>query len=328
MGDSALRRLRDERSATLRSRSREWVLVEGHRLAIAALLLGVTYVAFLALASLDVVAFQNGATMTRLLGGTIAGVLSLITIVLAINQLVLNPELGNAGQTMERLSAARELQSEVEECGAVSVSPVEPIDFLAAIVAAIDSDVDAVAEAVPPGADDHDVVEGFLDHLREQTRRMDALLAETTFQDYDAILAAMHHETSWELFDVRRFWRDHADSLPPAAHDAFSDLLESLEAFQVAQNYFKTTYVQRELASVSRLLLFLGVPALFGVFTAGLIYGGPDGATIPEHLLAPVVAALIVVALSPLAVFAAYILRIATLIRRTPHVGPFTTERR
>lgn len=319
-------RLTEQRSRTEPRRIRQWLLVDGNRLALAGVILVGFYAVLVGLHRLGLIAFADPGAMTRIVGGTVAGVLSLITIVLAINQLIVNPELGHAGQTMDRLEGARSLKEQVESVEHIRASPVEPVDFLVTMVDNVDRNVAAVERtAVDADEATRTEVGAFVDHVGTQLERIDERFEDAQFDTYNEVLTAAHRETSWLLFVVRRFWREHGRDVPEETEAALDELLRSLELFQVAQNYFKTTYVQRELATLSRLVLFASMPAVTAAYLTGMVYAGADGFTISTAARSWVVPALLTVALSPLAIFSTYILRVTTLVSETVHVGPFTT---
>lgn len=98
-----------------------------------------------------------------------------------------------------------------------------------------------------------------------------------------------------------------------------------LELFSVARTQFRTTYTQRVLARLSRELLYVGIPALVVVIVLGLIPTSP-GLLASEQARLVTVSALLSVAISPLAVLSAYLLRVAAVSERTIAVGPFVSR--
>ncbi|WP_135824080.1 hypothetical protein [Halorussus ruber] len=102
--------------------------------------------------------------------------------------------------------------------------------------------------------------------------------------------------------------------------------MSRLRQIDVARQYFKTLFMQSELASLSRILLSVGVPAEIVSTMMLVAAAGPSAQTfyggVPPLLLAATVA----VGFAPLAVLFAFVLRIATVAQRTAAITPFTTH--
>lgn len=84
--------------------------------------------------------------------------------------------------------------------------------------------------------------------------------------------------------------------------------------------------VERQLACLSRLLIYTGIPAVttavIGIFT----HRDVAGLTAPRPLLVVIAGAIIVTTLVPLVILGVYILHVATIARQTAAYGPFIPE--
>lgn len=106
------------------------------------------------------------------------------------------------------------------------------------------------------------------------------------------------------------------------------DIEDLLEDVYVTRLSFKTVYIQQELADLSIVLLYVGFAALVGGGFVILSLDRPVELTANRALLTAVVAGAATVALAPFAVLLWYVLRIATVARRTAaDFGPFTLQR-
>ena len=81
---------------------KRWLLLDGHRLHIAGLLAGAVFGAVVALQATGVLRPRDPTAVVRLPAALVGGTLPFITIVLAINQLVLSQELGWTAGLRER----------------------------------------------------------------------------------------------------------------------------------------------------------------------------------------------------------------------------------
>jgi hypothetical protein len=107
---------------------------------------------------------------------------------------------------------------------------------------------------------------------------------------------------------------------------AFERLTDVLQLFAPAREHFKTLYFQWELTDLSRGMLYTALPALVVSITA-LLYldqaSAAPGATLGVENVIWLLAAAASVAMLPFIVLLSYILRIATIAKRTLAMGPF-----
>ncbi|MEF8852244.1 MAG: hypothetical protein V5A44_02750 [Haloarculaceae archaeon] len=99
-----------------------------------------------------------------------------------------------------------------------------------------------------------------------------------------------------------------------------------LTFFGPAREHVKTLYFRWELVDLSRVILYAAVPAL--LVSIGMLLFGNDpsvvsGATLDIANLVWIVAGAVAVAVLPFALLVAYVLRIASVAKRTLAVGPF-----
>lgn len=135
----------------------------------------------------------------------------------------------------------------------------------------------------------------------------------------------LEYRDSRQLLKARRLQLGFQEALPDETQQALSNTIEALELFSIARMQFRTTYTQRVLARLSRQLLYVGLPALLAVMILGLL--GPSflvGVSKDAQII--LVSALFSVALVPLAVLSAYLLRVAVVSERTIAAGPFVSR--
>ena len=310
------------------ARARDWVLVDADRLAVAG---GVTvgvFVLFYGLGELGVVSFANDDSITRLAGGMIAGTFSLVTLVVSINQLILSREFSAADQSRTRLEGVIDFRSDVADAADVPAAPASPARLLELLLAIIGGRATALADAVA----DHDdelceEINRYTDTVEAHTERVTETLEGTAPGTYSAVSAAVGYDDAWQTYAARHLRGRYADSLSPEATNAIDDLIASLELFAVAREHFKTTYLQRELTRFSQLTIYAGVPAILSAMLIGFLYADVGGPSVSLTRLPVVVSALVAVVVSPLALLVSYILRTATVARRTASVGPMLPQK-
>ncbi|PCR89698.1 hypothetical protein [Natrinema ejinorense] len=312
----------------LLTRFHEWVLVKGNRLGVAGALSGLVLVLVIGLYELGVINFANPNSVTRVASGMIAGTFSLVTLVVSVNQLILSQEFAAAGKARDQLEEVIEFRQDVADAAAVPASPASPTRVLELIVESIHHDAAALADAVA----DHDeevreTVVRYTNGVQERTDRIEDRIEQSDFDTFTAVSAAITYDESWHLYVGTHLRGEDADALSPTATERLDELVDSLKLFSVAREQFKTTYLQRELTRFSQLTIYCGVPSILSAILVGLLYADVTGASVSAAVLPYVVSVLIVVVLTPFALLVSYILRTATVTRRTASVGPMVHQK-
>ena len=322
------------------SRVRIWLLMDANRHLVTGALLLVLFCVFVVLGILDPVGLRSAMGSSDPVETTFQGFLTAIitgvTLVVTINQLVLSQELGAVGDQRERMQGALDFRHDVEEVIEPSVSPAVPSAFLHAIVEATGERADALGDVADGslGADERERIHEFVDSVKENANAVSDRLEGAQFGTFEVVFAALDYNYSWKIYEARRL-RDEIEDTDDveAVEEAIDRVIESLELFGPAREHFKTLYFQWELIDLSRAVLYAAVPAL--VVATGMILFVDNPATFPGSTfgidnLVWIVSAAVTVAMVPFVLLLSYILRIATVTKRTLAIGPFVlreTER-
>ena len=311
----------------LHRRITQWLLLNGNRHAVAGLF---TFVSFFVLASLGfagIIRLDDQAAVRGIAGGFIPGLIAFLSIVLAINQLVLSQELGSAGEVRNRITQVREYRHDVEETANSGPSPVLPTGFLSFVIQTIEAKAAALEEGVDPETDPRvrEAIQEYSETVTAEARDARQSLEQVRPGRINALLPVLEYPDSQQLFRARRLQLDLQEELSQDTQRALSDVTEAIELFSVARVQFRTTYTQRVLARLSRQLQYVGLPALLVVLVLGLL--NPSSIfDLSEAPIVILVSALFAIALLPLAVLSAHLLRIAIISERTIAVGPFVSQ--
>lgn len=304
-----------------------WLLLEGDRRAVIAALLAGILLLLVGSGYAGVTTVDDPAAIRGIAGGMIPGLFTFLSIVLAINQLVLSQEYGSADEVRTRVQEIREFRQDVEDMTTTAPSPVVPTDFLSLVVQTVDAKAEALGKSVPPGLDTEarESIHALVDTIRTEARRANDEIDQRDQGRVNALLPVLQYSYATQLYEVRRLQNEYSDELPESTDRVLTDLIEVLELFSVARTHFRTTYTQRVLAQLSRMLLVVGVPALLAAVILHLL-AVPSGLLFLDRYRLVVVSVLLTVAFSPLAVLFAYLLRVATISERTIAVGPFVSR--
>lgn len=307
----------------LSDRVKVWLLLSGSRLAIAAGILLLVVGVFAGLIAADLIAVGPASSAATLFGsGLTSGVVTLITIALSINQLVISRVFGSPAELTERLDGTTELRRTVVAHAGEPSTPNDPAAFLSMIGRAIQDRAWALEDALAEGGwDPPEDLETCVRDIGEYGGNIDGKL-EDEASIVDVIGVVIGTAYAYNLTALRHHRNAHESSMPKVARREFDALEDLLESVAVARQFFKTLSLQEDFARLSRRVVYAGLLALGATISLTLIYRSAS-TTVPAPLRLPVVSIGIGVIVAPLAIFVAYILRSATIAERTVSVGPF-----
>src|SRR5699024_9494569 len=145
------------------------------------------------------------------------------------------------------------------------------------------------------------------------------------FGRYEVIKAALDFNYSIKIYRARKLRDDFADSLTDEMDDTLDDVIEILQFFGPAREHIKTLYFEWQLINLSRQILYVSIPALA---TAAGLFMYLDASSFPGTLLGVdnliwIFSAGIAFSSTPFFLLVSYILRVATIAKRTLAIGPF-----
>ena len=317
--------LRFEHEPRSRNRLVEWIAVDGSRLLLTTVFSVGVFALLLLLNGLGVIAFSDQGPVSRMAGGMIAGTFSLVTLVVSVNQLILSQEFSPVGKHRDQFGSVMEFRRTIEQQAGVPQAPREPTRLLELLAETIGDNAGRLADSVTnnPDAEYRRQVTRYAESVEDSAQWVDRSLDDAETDAFDALSVAVAYDDGWQL-STARFLRNSATDLPPETETAFDELIESIRLFSSAQEHFKTVYLQRELTWFSQLIVYCGVPAVLAAVLIALIYGGLGGVTIRPALLPYVVSLLATLVFVPLVLLGLFILRTATITRRTATIGPMS----
>lgn len=317
-----------ERQLPAGSSLKRWVLFDGHRGVVATAVLAVLFVGFLATWATGYVAFRREGPATLLLSVFIAGNFTLVTIVIAINQLVLSREFGKPHSLRERDEGIRQLRRDVEAATGGGVAPAEPLAFVRTIVGTIHDHAVEIRDRATE-IDDPELGETTVEYaetVATEADRLDAVLSEAQFASFPGLSAMLFFPSAWAVHVARQLRTELVDSSLDFDHGQFDTLEDVLRLFNVTRQYTKTLYMQEEVARLSRQLLYVGIVALVAPALVMLVYGDAAGTTVESAALPPVFLLATLASFAPLALLVAYVVRVSTVVSHMPLVGSFITD--
>lgn len=299
-----------------------WLIFKGDRIAITAGSVVAIFMVALALIWLDIISVGAVSYMQLVFSGVIAGLLTLVTVTLTINQLILSRVFGAPQELSDKLEGSREFRETIADLANRHSPPIEPADFLALIGETLYERTTSLQEEMSGAAKDRqDASEQLSDIVTEADtlRNIDAEQM-SGIEVLEIILGSKHAQNISIADHLQGAFADH---LSKDAENDFDAVIDLLEGVAIARQHYKTLLLQQTLAQLSRYISYFGFSAIVIAVLVPLIYRSGASPMVNPQYLPWIASASIAISIAPLAVFLAYILRIAAVSQYTLSVGAF-----
>ncbi|MDG5761164.1 hypothetical protein QA600_17685 [Natronococcus sp. A-GB1] len=307
-----------------------WTVIEGNRLTVAGVLLGGITLLLLALLVVNLFPRAPGEPLYLLFSSFLGGNLTLITVVIAINQLVFSRELGSPGDLERRTRNAVEYRDQVQDVMDRAVSPVMPGSFLLILHENLGKRAQALRETVTDPLDGElsaeidELVGALRGDVRAVTRTVDTPDADE--QIFGAIAATLGTTQAEQLYDLARIETKYDAQLTDEQRELFTSIREHLLHIDVARKYFRTVYITKELSFLSRVLLIVGLPAQLFLAATLAVYDLAAIEALPAAGIVAVTLVAMVACFAPLSILASFVLRLSWVAQRNATVMPFAAS--
>ena len=311
-----------------------WLLLEGNRYAVTGALLTVTLTSIIVIGLLWTFEMNQLLTETQgvqmILNSFLSGIILLVSIVVSINSIILSYDIAHIDSQEGRIVGMMEFQRRVGRITDTEAAPTDPNSFLKMMAETIQqeaneivADIEELDEVFAEDIQNHlEQITGITDHLENSISNVGGGKFSILWIGFETDYGPMVNRS-------REITSRYENDLSESGNDHFDTLIEALELFTTGREYFITLYYTREIAELSRTLLFVSLPAI--VVTAVTILA-IDAQILPDIWvfglppLMTFVALSITIALAPFIVLTAYMLRVATVAQRTAGAGPFVFQ--
>ena len=304
-----------------------WIFITGSRLRVAAALSLLLIVMAALLVEFDIVYVGPGSNLsTTLASGILSGLLTLLTVVLSINQLILSRLFGSAGNLSDQLEGTLDYRRTVEEIADVDVSPNEPSAFIGLLAETLERRVQDFRQEVESAAVRLDSEDDANEYASAVTDYADHLgMADDVDDAFQVVVITLGTDYADHLDTTRKIRSKYGENLPDEADEALDDILELLKAVATMRQFFKTLVLQQELATLSRHLIYTGVPAVLVTYFLSQTYtAATDIPTAIDPAYMPLVVTLATgIIFFPLGVLVTSLLRVSTVSLYTISIGTF-----
>lgn len=306
----------------------EWFLVDGNRLVVSGALLAVVAVITWGAVLTGLAPLTERTPVLFLLFALVGGNFTLITIVVSISQFVLSRHLESPGEIRDRLEEIVSYRREVGKLTGQRLIPVTPTGFMLLLFRSIERDARDLEGTDWAGADEvlGTDVDELLADLAEHAGQVVELLEGGDGGIRAALFSTLNTDYSRYFYHTYRLREEYGEGLPAVAAETLTGLERHIEQVDVARRYFKTVLIQSELSTLTRLLLYIGPPVQILSVVLMLLYTAPDPELVSRPVLLVVIPFVVTAGFAPFALLTAYILRLATVVKRTAVMYPFTAD--
>ncbi len=305
-----------------------WLLLAANRLLVTAFLAGVIFAVFVLIGSIDpavTVLLEERSVIETIFGTMLSALIVGVTLVVAINQLIISQENGPFGDQHERMSNAMTVRGFVSELTGKPL-PAEPSAFARDVIVATESRAETVRRTIDAANEPEleSAVDDFLDSVLENTDHVKRNLDGAEFGTFEVLSAILDYNYSWKIVQTEQLMDEYSEVLNDDQRTAVTDLQQAFVIFGPVREHIKTLYFQWQLITLSRLILYTAVP---GIVVATLTLSFVDSTTITGQTmrienLVWVIGAAFTFSLVPFLLLTVYILRIATVAKRTLAIDP------
>lgn len=306
-----------------------YVLIYASRWTLTAMSVLVVFVGLVALMEFGPSTLEKILTsddVSTLFAAIVGAIITSVTLILTVTQLVISQEIGSLSEQSRRLEAQQDFRSRVESSLGLQVSPSEPANFLRALIDATAEQGETILrETEGDGFEGVDEVRLFAEGLVEHADAVRDDLRGGEFGSFAVLSAALDYNYSQKIHEARRLRTEYADGMDGRVDEALAETVETLRFFGPTRGFFKTIYFQWELIDVSRAMVYSTLPVLglsaymVLAFEASRVTGEVAGV----ESLYLVTAAAFSVSLVPFVLLLSYVIRILSVLKRTLAPGSF-----
>lgn len=313
-----------------RFRVQRWLLLTGDRWVIIGGSVALVFWSAIFLGAVPSINLTQAGFVTTVFGAVMGGLFSFVPIVIAVNQLTISQLVATPDKLRAQIEGIREFRTGIAgQLPERSVAPGDPARFLTEMVHLVAAEGIVLRQARPSTGDDVRLAERldqYAAEIQALTRDIDEEVTDGNLKLFDVLLPMMGDPYSQHVTVARQLLADHADDLSEETTEALAELRDLFVMMDILRQYFKSLYVRRELARLSRLIVYTGFTAFIASMFLLIVYtsGDPAGQSVLVEIL---VTTGLAAATLPFAVLFAFVVRLATIAKRTVAPGAFTLER-
>lgn len=307
----------------------EWIIVTGNRLLVSIFQLVLLAGMLLVVMSLGFIPLEAETPILFLLFALITANFTLISIITSLSQFLLGRELESPNEIRAEMAETISYREDISKTINQPVMPVKPAIFFLFLFASVRDDLESLeqlsSQARTKRAHDEleDLIAGFQAHTDQVVELLEHPVSELKHALFTSVNADYenHAHQAWHL------QMEHSDEFTDQVTEQLDQLTDKLEHIVVATRMFQTTFIESEVAELSRLLLYIGLPVQFSSVIVMLLYTAP--ASVPlvsSATLTVVIPAVLVAGFVPFLLLSSYIIRLTIIAQRMADKFPFNSQ--
>jgi hypothetical protein len=314
-----------------RRRIQRWVLVEANRWTITGLQVVFVFLVMFVLGITPLVHVAERTFSTAIFGSITAGLLSMIPIVIAVNQLTISKLLATPKELRNKIQSVQNFRTDIEEqLPGQSVAPTDPGAFLRDVNDLVAERAAELRDAAAD-ADDDDPKAGYIADFAEkiltETDELADTVAGTDLVMLEVLLPIMDDQHSQNINTARTIREEHPEIISHQMKTVLEELEDLFVSMDVIRQYFKTLYIQETLSNLSKLIAYTGAGSFVLSMLAVMVFSGEKPLPISPVLIQVTISATAALAYTPIGVLVAYVARIGTIVKYTIAPGAFTPRK-
>ncbi|WP_436344231.1 hypothetical protein [Natronorubrum sp. FCH18a] len=303
----------------MEDRFSRWLLLSGDRIKVATGILFTMAVVVL-IPLFSQFAIRNLTPLIYIASALIGGNITLITLVVAINQVILSQELESPGSLRDEIDQSDDYRQAALDQPA---PPTDPADFLQQLLQQTRERASSLTEFFPDSSSEPDT--HLIDELPEECAQISEELGTGADKLSSVIVPLLGIEYATYIHECHQLESAYEEGEHEELLSTLDGLSADLKNLDIARQYFTTAFMKEELAELSRSLLYVGVLAISLPVALLIQLATFPAAAAPMPTVFVFTFLTVVVGLIPLALLIAFVLRVATVAQHIASITPFMT---
>lgn len=261
---------------------------------------------------------RNLTPLWYIASALVGGNITLITVVVAINQVILSQELESPGSIRDEIERTADYRAEALDQPA---PPPDPADFLKLLLKKTAEDARSLEGLLSEASDG--ITDRLLNELPANCDNCRNQLESSSNKLSSVIVPLLGTDYAVFIRDCYQIQSNQENEDDDQLQTKLDTLSSDLENLNIAQQYFTTAFMKEELATLSRILVYAGILAVS--LPIALLYQLTTYPTASPPMAGLFLLTLftVVVGLLPLSLLIAFIMRVASVVNYTAVITPF-----
>lgn len=314
-----------------RRRIQRWALVEANRWTITGIQVAFVFVISVGLGATPLVRVAERTFSTTIFGGLTSGLLSLVPIVITVNQLTISQLLATPEKLRNKIESVQDFRTDIEDqLPGTSVAPTDPDAFIREVNSLVAERATELRDAAADADEDDpkaEYIADFAEKILAETEELADAVAKTDLAMLEVLMPIMDDEHSKNINTARRIREEHPEAISHRTQTVLEELEDLFVSMDIIRQYFKTLYIQEALSNLSKLIAYTGAASFILSMLAVMVFSGAKPLSASPLVIQIAISATAALAYVPIGILVAYVARIGTIVKHTIAPGAFTPRK-